>query len=73
MSAQIIPFPASRVDLLCRAIAENKGPRELITFEAHQSAVCVRVAGLEIWLTPDECEEVAHDLIEAAFDARAKE
>lgn len=71
--SNIIPFPStlSRVDALCRAIAEDKGPRELITFEVYAGAVCVKVAGLELWMTPDECEEFAHDLIESAFDARA--
>jgi hypothetical protein len=72
--SNVIPFPSalSRIDTLCKAVAEDKGPRELITFEAHAGAVCVKVAGLELWMTPDECEELAHDLIESAFDARAK-
>jgi hypothetical protein len=73
VTAQIIPFPStlSRVDLLCRAVAEDKGPRELITFEAHPDSVCVRVAGLELWLTPEEATDLAVDLVETARDAEA--
>jgi hypothetical protein len=69
--SNVIPFPSpiSRVDQLCRAVAENKGPRELIELEAHAGSVCVRVAELELWLTPAEARELASDLVECADDA----
>jgi hypothetical protein len=68
---QFPPRPMERIDLLCKAISEEKGPRELITFEAHPDSVCVRVAGLEIWLTPEEATDLAVDLVETARDAEA--
>ena len=71
--SNVIPFPASRIDLLCRAVAEaEKGPRELVEFEAHQGQVMMRVCGLELWMNPEEASELAMDLIEAAGDAKAK-
>lgn len=72
--SNVIPFPSilSRVDLISRAIAEQKGPRELIEFEAHHGAVCLRVAGLELWMTPQEARDVALDMVEASMDAEGK-
>lgn len=76
--SNLIPFPprasrpASRVDLLCRAIAEDKGPRPLITFESHADGVCVRIGDLEIWIDAKGAFELSEDLLEASLDAEAK-
>lgn len=72
--SNVIPFPnqrIARVDLLARAIADDRGPRELITLSAEYGSVCVRVAELELWLTPEEAISLACDLHESAEDAEA--
>ncbi len=72
---KVIQFPKSekerRVDALC-ALLDKPGPREVLETEAHPDSVCVRVGEIEIWLTPDEVDEWAEDLIDSAKDARAR-
>src|SRR4030095_14971488 len=63
--SNVIQFPLSRVDRLCKAIAEQKGPRELIELASLDGCVRVTVAGLELWMTNEEAYELGSDLIEA--------
>ena len=73
---KVIQFPKAerekRVDEFCELLSKHSGPREMVESEAHADAVCLRVGGLELWLTPDEAEEWAEDLIDTARDARSR-
>lgn len=74
MTAKILRFPKrqSAVESVIEATMANRGPRELMVSKAYPGAVRVQIAGVELWLTPDEAEEVAEDWIELAADARER-
>ncbi len=73
MTATVLPFPISamsRVDRLCRAVADEcKGPHELIRIAVDSEQVRVTIVDLELYLKPDEVRELATRLVASADKA----
>ena len=66
----VIAFPADRISALCAAVTADKPIAELVEFMPVDGMVRLTVAGLELWLTPDETERIAARGVVAAHHAK---